>query len=284
MAPTIDALLREARRRLSKAPFDPSLREAALLLGHVLGLGEAQILARGDLVPDPDSRDSFLALLERRLTGEPVAYLVGEREFYGRSFVVDSRVLVPRPETEHLVEAVLELDLPAAPRILDLGTGSGCLATTLALELPKAQVVAVDRSPGAVAVTRVNARGHGVLERVRPVVADLAQPLDLGRFDLVVSNPPYIDPSDAPDISQEITRFEPGLALFAPEAGFGVIRRLMDELGALRPGTHLLIEIGKTQDLLLKECAESSGFDIRALRPDYAGIPRVVHLTRRIAK
>ncbi len=150
--PTFDLLVAAARARLKTAPFEPSPREALLLVGRVLGLSEAQVLARGgEAVPEAAARE-IEALLVRRLAGEPVAYLFGEREFFGRSFAVDPRVLIPRPETEHLVEIALALPLPARPRILDLGTGSGAIAVTLALELPAARVVATDRSPAALAV------------------------------------------------------------------------------------------------------------------------------------
>lgn len=280
MGPTIDELLATGKRRLSSAPFGPSPREAALLLAHVLDLGEAQVLARGERRPDRDAVERYLALLERRLDGEPVAYLTGRREFFGREFQVDPRVLIPRPETEHLVEAALGLELPEGVRILDLGTGSGCLAVTLALELPGARVVAVDRSIGALAVAGANAGANGVGGRVRSAAADLARPLALGSFDLVVSNPPYIDLAEIPRLSPEIVRYEPCEALFAAESGFAVVRRLVDELGGLRSGAHLLIEIGRGQDGPLADHVAGSPFRLRTVHPDYAGIPRVAHLVR----
>src|SRR4029079_11845729 len=144
--PTIRQLLAEARPRLAATSFGAPPREALLLLGHVLGLSEAQALARGDSDVPARAEARFRELLERRLTGEPAAYLMGEREFYGRPFFVDSRVLIPRPETEHVVEEALAASLPKRPRILDVGTGSGCLAVTLALEIPGSCVVATDLS------------------------------------------------------------------------------------------------------------------------------------------
>src|SRR4030095_1300690 len=145
----VGQLLAEARPRLAATPFGASTREALLLLGHVLNLSEAQVLARQESEVSGEAERRFRDLLARRLTGEPVAYLLGEREFYGRPFYVDSRVLIPRPETEHVVEAALAERLPAAPRLLDVGTGSGCLAVTLALEIPGARVAATDLSAGA---------------------------------------------------------------------------------------------------------------------------------------
>src|ERR1700674_5912187 len=229
-------LLRDRRRRLGVTAFAPP-REAALLLGAVLGLSEAQVMARDDQPVPPAAAARFEALLARRLGGEPVAYLLGEREFYRRSFAVDERVLIPRPETEHLVEAALTLALPPAPRILDVGTGSGCLAVTLALELTGARVVAADLSPAALAVAAGNARRHGVAGRVAAAASDLIAAFDLSRFDLVVSNPPYVDPGDAPALSPEVCNFEPHLALFSPDSGDAVLARLIRECARPAPRT-----------------------------------------------
>lgn len=279
---TIDQLLAEARPRLAATSFGAPAREAALLLGWVLDLSEARILAHGEREVPPDQEDRFRSLLKRRLTGEPVAYLFGEREFYGRPFHVDSRVLIPRPETEHLIEAALAIPLPARPWILDAGTGSGILPVTLALEIPGARVVGTDISPGALAVAVGNAHRHGVWDRVFPVGADLAQGLDLARFDLVVSNPPYIDPGDAPELSPEVCNFEPHMALFAPVRGDSLYERLFALAGKeLRPGVHLVVEIGFGQIEAIRGHAKASGLHIAGTRHDYAGIPRVVVLQRR---
>ncbi len=277
---TIAHLLDDARRRLAAAPFRPSTREAALLLGRVLGLSEAEVLARDDRRVEPPDAERFRSLLERRLRGEPVAYLLGEREFFGRPFAVDPRVLIPRPETEHLIEEALALELPAAPRILDVGTGSGAIAVTLALELPAARVTAVDLSPAALAVAAANAHRHGVVDRVRLAALDLAVGLRLGSFDLVVSNPPYVDPADRADLSPEIRDFEPAIALVAPGSGESVLVRLLSELDDLAPGTPLLLEIGQGQAGRLETLAAGSLFELRCLRLDLAGIPRIATLTR----
>ncbi|MFP5285207.1 MAG: peptide chain release factor N(5)-glutamine methyltransferase, partial [Thermoanaerobaculia bacterium] len=213
---------------------------------------------------------------------EPVAYLLGEREFYGRPFAVDPRVLIPRPETEHVVEEVLATPLPERPWILDVGTGSGILPVTLALEIPGARTVGTDLSPGALAVARGNARRHGASERARFVGADLAHGLDLSRFDLVVSNPPYVDAGDAPSLSPEVVNFEPHVALFAPGVGDSVLARLFALLGSgLRPGIRAIVEIGFGQVEAARRHAEASGLHFAGARQDYAGIPRVVVLERR---
>jgi release factor glutamine methyltransferase len=229
----------------------------------------------------PEGERRFRDLLERRLRGEPVAYLLGEREFFGRVFRVDSRVLIPRPETEHVVEATLAEALPASPRILDVGTGSGCLAVTLALERPGSRVVATDLSLGALAVAAGNARRLGAADRVSFVHTDLTDGLDLSRFDLVVSNPPYVDLGETPEISPEIIHYEPHLALFPPGGGDEILARLIASCGALRPGTVLAVEIGRGQLDAARQYAEAAGFDLKGVRQDYSGIPRVVVLRRR---
>lgn len=279
-APTVGEVIAVARRRLARAPFEPSTREATLLLAHVLGRREVDLLARPETLLSATEAARFERLLERRLAGEPVAYLTGAREFYGRLFRVDSRVLIPRPETEHLVEAVLALDLPPRPRLLDVGTGSGCLSLTLAAERPDARVVATDRSLGALAVASLNRQRLGLADRVRLVAADLVAPLSVDGFDVVVSNPPYIDPAERPGLSTEVRDFEPPTALFAPAGELALVRRLLDALEPVRPGTPMLLEIGLGQDEPLECLLRSAPFRLEQLLPDYAGIPRVAHLRR----
>ncbi len=275
MSATVHELLSKARGKLRAAPFHPPAREAGLLLGHALGLDEAQVLARDrETVPGRAER-RFNELVERRLLGEPVAYLLGEREFWGRPFRVDSRVLIPRPETEHIVEIALGLPLPAGARILDLGTGSGCLAVTLALEMARARVTALDLSPGALAVAAYNARRLGAA--VAFAAGDLGQALKLPAFDLVVSNPPYVDPLAAAELSPEITGFEPPLALYA-ERGQAMLERLVALAPELGPRAFLLLEIGQGQLPALERLAEAAGLALLEARPDLAGIPRSVLL------
>jgi len=281
MSATIGALLAAARPRLAAAPFRPSTREGALLLGAVLGLSEAQVFARpGAAVADADAA-RFAELLARRLTGEPVSYLLGEREFFGRPFHVDSRVLIPRPETEHVVESALAVHPPPGAWLLDVGTGSGCLAITLALEIPQSRAVATDLSPGALAVARRNARRHRVEDRVHLLAADLADGLDLSRFDLAVSNPPYVDRAAAPSLSPEVCNFEPHLALFSPGAGDSTLARLFGAASGLRSGVPLVVEIGYGQFDAARRHAAQSALDLTGVRRDYAGIPRVLTLKRR---
>ncbi|MEL7060993.1 MAG: peptide chain release factor N(5)-glutamine methyltransferase [Acidobacteriota bacterium] len=273
--PSRRELLDEAHGRIGDR------REGALLLAQTLSLEEASMRAWPERRVAAAAAEQFRALLARRADGEPVAYLLGEREFWGRSFAVDDRVLVPRPETEHLVEAALErLVDDAAPRILDVGTGSGCLAVTLACEIPTARIVASDLSAGALAVATANARRHGVGERVLAVRADLARGLPLGAFDLVVSNPPYV----APDASlpRDVAGYEPHQALFAAEGGRAALRRLLDAAAFLRAGAHLLLEIGHDQGAWLRAAAAARPhLGLVELIRDYGGHERTAVLRRR---
>jgi len=280
---TIGELLAAGKARLAAAAFapPPPPREAALLLGRVLGLSEAQILARDDRQVAASDAERFREWIERRAGGEPVAYLLGEREFYGRVFHVDSRVLIPRPETEHLIEQALRISLPARPRILEVGAGSGCIAVTLACELPAARVVATDLSAGALAVARGNARRLGASERVALVRTDLFSGISPEAIDLLVSNPPYVDRKEGAEMSPEVCNFEPHLALFPPGGGgLETIARLLESAAALRPGTPVLLEIGRGQLAAVEASAQAAGFDLLAAAADYAGIPRVALLRR----
>lgn len=277
---TIDQALLSARTRLATASFEPALREANLLLARILECSEAQLLARGNEDLDDSRLARFQELLDRRLTGEPIAYILGEREFFGRAFFVDPRVLIPRPETEHLIEIALDLHLQAQPRILDIGTGSGCLAVTLLAQLPGSVAVATDVSLAALRVAERNARKHNVKRRLDLVAADLASACDLASFQLVVSNPPYIGCNEASSLSPEITDFEPATALFAEPGGHSLLERILDTLSDLRSGTPLLLEIGAGQAELIAQAAGPSAFILEALHPDLAGIGRIAQLRR----
>lgn len=279
---TLGDLLARGRSALSRATFEPSRREAALILAHLLGCSEASIRARTEQPVAPEVVKRFEGLLERRLEGEPIAYLFGEREFFGRPFRVDRRVLIPRPETEHLVETATKLALPEPSKILDIGAGSGCLAVTLALEIPEARVVATDLSLEALQVARDNGHRLGAGASIRWLRADLAHGLDLGRFDLVVSNPPYVAPEAAATLSPEVHDFEPHLALYAADRGRAAISGLLDQMHDAKPGAYLLLEIGFDQSEWLRERAERARhLELIEIIPDYGGIPRVGVLRRR---
>lgn len=274
-------LLALARDRLA-TNSKTSSREARLLLGHVLGRSEAQIFALGREDLGEEDADRFLDLVARRAAGEPYAYLVGKREFYGRSFVVDRRVLIPRPETELLVEAALHGELPQAAFVVDVGTGSGCIALTLAAERPDLRVVGLDVSLAALAVARENRRLLGLEDRVTLVGSDLLGGLGHAA-DVVVSNPPYVERSA--DLAPEVRDHEPARALFVEGHGDGATdaldayRRLLDAPGALKPGGRLLVEIGYGQADALRALTPA-GFAHRATHRDLADIERVLEWER----
>jgi len=271
-------LLVEARRRLAGVSFEAPPREATLLLAHVLGTTEATLLTRPDLPVSESDALRFEGLIARRLQGEPVAYLLGEKEFYGRRFAVDPRVLVPRPETEHLVEAAIARARarPGSARILDVGTGSGCIAITLALELPAATVVGTDSSIGALAVARANRHLHHA--PVGLAAGWMLDALDAGAFDLLVANLPYLDPAQTAGLALEVLRWEPAGALFGGDAGLDRFRQLFGAAARLRRGAVLLLEIGAGQaDAIVAIGAQYHLRRLETIR-DYAGHDRVIVL------
>jgi release factor glutamine methyltransferase len=282
-APThrVDQILGPARRRLAAASFEAPPREASLLLAHVLDSSETALLARPELAVGDDEAARFERLLERRLQGEPVAYLLGEKEFYGRRFRVDRRVLVPRPETEHLVEAAIAhaRGRGPRPRILDLGAGSGAIAITLALEHPGAMVVGTDSSVAALAVAAANRALHRA--PVHLAAAAMLDAIDAASPELVVANLPYLDPEDVAGLELDVLRWEPPSALFAGPGGLDRFRELFAAAPRLRPGAVLLLEIGAEQARPIEELAAQ--YHLRRLETicDYAGCDRVVVLERR---
>ena len=279
---TVESLLSAARERLRGSPHGIPSREAALLLARTLDRDEAWLYAFPESPVGATEADLYQRRIAHRLTGEPVAYILNEREFWGRTFKVDSRVLIPRPETEHLIDTALALDLPAAPRILDLGTGSGAIAITLALEIPNATVFAVDLSLSALANARENVDRLGAAERVRLLGGDLARSLSLETFDLVVSNPPYIAEAALPELQRDVTAFEPRLALVASQNGTATLARLATEMRSLAPEIPILVEIGHDQEAIVRQLFEP-GFDILRIARDLAGHPRLLVARRRKA-
>lgn len=264
---TLGVALALARGRIPAA-------EARLLLGALTGASTAQIAAYPERALGPELALRFVDMLRRREQGEPVAYLLGEREFYGRSFQVSPAVLIPRPETELIVDTVLARVAQDAPlRILDLGTGSGALAVSLALELPAAQVTAVDVSPAALAVAAANAQRLGA--RLRCLESDWFAAVQGEVFDLIVSNPPYIAAGD-PHLEEGDVRFEPPGALASGPAGLDDLARIAADAPAhLASGGCLLMEHGYDQGAAVRELLLARGFlDVASAR-DLAGIERI---------
>ena len=263
--------LSAARARLAEAPGEPPLREAALLIGRVLGATEAEILAHPERILSDEDALRCDEILQRRLAGEPVAYIFGEREFFGRSFLVDPRVLIPRPETEHLVEAALRL-APSNARIADVGTGSGCIGVTLSLERPDLTVVVSDNSPAALAVAKLNRDRLGA--RVAITAGNLLTALSAGAVDLVVANLPYVADDELAAAPRDVRDFEPHSALLANDQGTALIRDLLSQCIALSPTSQVLLEIGSTQAEAIIAIAAEYHLRLTERLRDYAGLDR----------
>jgi release factor glutamine methyltransferase len=274
---TIGKVLAWTKDRFAERAIASPRLDAELLLAHVLRRERIALYTHFEQPLAPEELAGYRAFIKRRLAGEPVAYLIGRREFRSLDLAVDARVLIPRPDTETLVEAGLALLPPLAahaPRIVDVGTGSGAVALALAVERPDALVEAVDRSPEAVEVARANAARHapGVVIHV----GDLLAPVTDGPIDLVVSNPPYI-PTDEIERLQIEVRSEPRMALDGGKDGLDIVRRLASAAAErLREGGAIAIEIGAGQAEASEQILLRAGFmEPRRFR-DLAGIERVV--------
>lgn len=248
--------------------------EARLLLAHVVQHPAAWLLAHNEQTLPAAALDTFQMLVRQRAAGEPVAYLLGQREFYGREFSVSPAVLIPRPETELLVEIALEkIGAGTTADILDLGTGSGCIALTLALERPQARATAVDASPAALAVAQENAQRLGA--GVRFLLSDWFAALKSERFDLIVGNPPYIAAKD-PHLGQGDLRHEPSTALASGEDGLEALSKIIAAAPAhLVPGGSLWLEHGYDQATAIRALLAAAGFTAIEQHMDLAGIVRV---------
>lgn len=283
-------ILREAiQAAAEQLARDPHLRasarrDAELLLQHRLGLTRAALLANPTRRLASDELEDYQNLITRRRLHEPVQYITGVQEFYGLNLRVTPAVLIPRPETEHLVEAVLErLPHDRLVTIADIGTGSGAIALTLAAHLPQAAITAIDLSPMALDVARANAEALELSSRVRFLDSDLLASLSPSEthagFDAIVSNPPYVSITDAPELHPQVREYEPSSALFAGADGLEVYRRLVPQAAeALKPGGLLAMEIGHGQTEALAILL--AGWKDVIFVDDLQGIPRVA-LARR---
>lgn len=270
--------LKRAAKRLGGSPT--ARRDAELLLLRALGQDRAWLLAHPEAALTPEQAQQYESWIARRARHEPVQYILGEQEFFGLAMRVTPAVLIPRPETEHLVEALLSRVPPDIPlRICDVGTGSGAIAVALAAALPRAQVTALDLSTAALEVARENALRHGVADRLRLLESDLLSAVRGEQFDAVVSNPPYVAEAEA--LEPQVRDYEPHAALYAGETGLEVYRQLIPEAhNALVPGAWLMLEIGHGQREELAEWL--AAWDGVEFVNDLAGIPRVAIARRRI--
>jgi release factor glutamine methyltransferase len=280
MTATVGTALQAAVGRLYAAGIDTARLDARLLLGDVLQLEPADLVAHPERLLAGPERERFRELIERRCRHQPVSQLLARREFWGLTFRVTADTLIPRPETEVVVEQALAgiADRAQAIRVLDLGTGTGCLLLTLLHELPQATGLAIDRSPGALAVARANAEALGLAGRAEFRLGNWTEGLTES-FHLIVSNPPYIATPDMDRLVPEVARHEPHLALHGGRDGLDCYRAIAGGLaGILRPDGRLLLEIGADQGDSVPAVFAAAGFRCAGRHNDLAGLPRCLVL------
>ena len=282
-ATSVSVALQDAARRLDAAGVDAPRIVAEALLAHVLRFDRAQLLARPEKPLSIDLLSRYHTLVARCESGEPLAYVIGHREFYALDFVVDPRVLIPRPDTELLVETAIRLAHARPPAqdgeytIADVGTGSGAIAVALAVHLSFARIIATDVSPGAIAVASQNARRHGVAGRITFKVGNLLEPIERP-VDLLAANLPYVRTGEWRHLARSIRGHEPAIALDGGPDGMHLVSRLLrDAPGVMRPGGSILLEIGASQGMAAAElaCDWFPGADI-SVATDLAGLDRVL--------
>jgi release factor glutamine methyltransferase len=260
-----------------KGKDNPRL-DAEVLLAHLLGIDRMGLYLNYDTPLKEGERAIYREMIQRRTAGEPVAYIIGHKEFWSMKFAVSPECLIPRPETEHLVEEAVRIGKEQQPplRILEIGHGCGAVAIALATELAEAQIMATDISPGARSLAQENAEAHGVRERVQFVLADLYPPRE-EPFGLICSNPPYITTGEILQLAPEVRDYEPLPALDGGKDGLRFLREIAQ--GApdfLTEGGWLLLEMGKGQDPQVATILQERGFSHVDLIPDYAGVKRVI--------
>jgi release factor glutamine methyltransferase len=275
---TIRALMEWTERHFQQKGIESPRLEAQLLLAHALECRKTELYTRWDEVIAEDKRGKFRDLIRRRLEGCPVQYLLGYREFFLLQLEVTPAVLIPRPETELLVtEALNHLKSRESPRVLDIGTGSGCIAIALARRHKSAQLIATDISAEALEVARRNAARHGVAERIRFVHGDLLEPLGDERFEMIVSNPPYVSGPEYTELAAHVREFEPRLALDGGPDGYAVYNRLIPAAAErLDFGGVLLLEIGSRQEDGVRQRLAAAGLQPGPAVRDSQLLPRVM--------
>jgi len=284
---TLGSLLDWTARHLAAKSIDTARLDAEVLLAHVVGCKRIDLYGiRHAETASPEIKQHYRELIRKRLEGCPVAYLVGRKEFYGLELKVSPAVLIPRPDSEHVVMECLALaKAMEKPRVVDIGTGSGNLAIAIAKLHPTAEVTAIDQSADALKVAQENAAKHGVAERIRFLEGDLFAPLDAGeRFDFIVSNPPYIADEDIPKLPIGVRQYEPLQALKGGPGGFVVFDRLIaDARTRLLPGGYLIVEIGSPQEKPAREkLAAIPEFALAPTIFDFSGHPRVLRVQKRV--
>lgn len=280
---TIAAALLAATRRLAEAGIDTARLDARVLLADLLGVPSGWLVTHSDKTLSPEQQAAFDARIGRRAAREPVARIIGEQEFWSLPFQVTADTLIPRADSETIVAAALERipDRQAPLRLLDFGTGTGCLLLSLLHELPNAWGLAVDRNPGSACVARDNARRLGLAERSAVICGDWGTALD-GIFHVILSNPPYIREVDIADLQPEVSAYEPRLALAGGADGYQAYRRLAPELARLlAPAGFAALEVGQGQAAPVAECLVAQGLIVPEIIKDLAGIDRCVIAVQR---
>ncbi len=275
----ITELICSAGRMLSEEGIDTAYLDAEILMRHALGCRREELFLLSNEMLDQDKIDYFMKLIERRKKREPVAYITGKKEFFSREFIVSHEVMIPRPETETLVERVMDIiRLNNIKNMLDIGTGSGIIAITLSLNFPELQICATDISDDALNVARKNAIMHGVESRIEFVKSDLFDGLDPGKkFDLIVSNPPYIPSCDIPFLEPEIRDYEPRVAIDGGLDGLDVIRRIArDSHYYMQKEGFLVMEIGEGQGASVLEILKGSNYSDCMIFKDLSGKERCI--------
>jgi len=281
---TIATARQTLTERLRQAGIDSAEADARLLIAHALGIDRAEIIANGERALTEDQTKAIDALSERRLKREPVARIFGHKEFWSLSLQVSEAVLVPRPDTETVVEAALDFvvrgGLRMEPlRILDIGTGSGALLLALLSELPNALGTGTDISVPALAIARANAERHRFAPRCRFVACDIAATLQ-GPFDLIVSNPPYVARGDIASLTPEVRYYDPAVALDGGKDGLDGCRAIAAEARRLlAPGGQLIVELGAGQEPAVSALFTKAGLTVSTARKDLAGISRALGAT-----
>ncbi|MCI0486305.1 MAG: peptide chain release factor N(5)-glutamine methyltransferase [Blastocatellia bacterium] len=283
--PNIAEAIAEGASLLRASNVAEERRTASLLLAHALDVDRTYILTRADEEVEREKYRAYLRMIERRARGEPLQHITGHQEFYGLDFIVTPDVLIPRPETEFLVERVIALADQEAPLIVDLGTGSGCIAMTLAFHIPGASLIATDISDRALAVARANAVRHAVSTRIDFIEGDLFEPLaDRGierKVDFLVSNPPYVPDEDIRSLQREVRDWEPLVALGGGPEGIDFYRRLLgDGRVYVRRGGYLVCEIGYSQLEQISDLIDPTAWELADVTEDLQGIPRAITIRR----
>ena len=280
---TVSRLLAWTQEHFAHHGVDSPRLCAELLLAHAMECTRIHLYTRHDSVPDENILQRFRASLLQAVTGRPIAYLTGKKEFFSLVFEVTPDVLIPRPETEILVERTIDLvrhSKGTLSSVLDLGTGSGCIAVSLAKHLPGVTITASDVSEPALAIARRNAERHEVAELITFVLGDLFVPWPATdpQFDIIVCNPPYVATAPDTPVDENVRRFEPHLALFAGPEGLDIIHRIVNEAPArLKPGGHLLLEIGFDQSRKLHDLLDNTDWQDVTAYCDGAGHERAIH-------